>query len=124
MISGSIRPRLPAGGDLRLLVVGGTGEYLARLVPEQQRITGATIADVLRQLEALAASDVARLLDIAEARARVLPAGVAIVAAIMELTDPHRIGVARSGIRTGLLLAAFEEPVTADAAHDATGDPR
>ena len=55
------------------------------------------------------ATGIARELDIPEARARVLPAGVAIVRALADELRPDAIDVTQSGIRTGLLLAAFAE---------------
>lgn len=98
----------PVGAAVRLVVVGGTGEYLARLVPDERRIAPAAIDAVLDRFTRSPAAVLARQLSIAEARARVLPAGVAIVAALADGVRPGRIEVARSGIRTGLLLAAFD----------------
>lgn len=127
MMSEGLVGGLATGDGRRLLVVGGTGEYLARLVPDPLSISSASISEVLRRLQTLAASQLARTLDIAEARARVLPAGIAIVAAITDTTCPRRVDVARSGIRTGLLLAAFDELDQGKIASQATpvaGDPR
>ena len=98
---------VPVGSALRLLVVGGTGEYLARLVPDDRAIGPATIDAVLSESERVLAADLARRLGIEEARARVLPAGIAMVAALVDRVQPERIEVARSGIRTGLLLDAL-----------------
>lgn len=97
----------PSGGGARLVLVGGTGEYLARLVPDERRIAPAAIDAVLDRLAHLTAAALAESLSIADARARVLPAGVAIVAALVDGVRPGRIEIARSGIRTGLLLDAF-----------------
>jgi exopolyphosphatase/guanosine-5'-triphosphate,3'-diphosphate pyrophosphatase len=99
---------VPVGPAVRLVVVGGTGEYLARLVPDEHRIAPAAIDAVLDRFAAVTAAALAQRLSVAESRARVLPAGVAIVAALVDGVRPGRIEVARSGIRTGLLLAAFE----------------
>jgi exopolyphosphatase/pppGpp-phosphohydrolase len=63
--------------------------------------------DVLARLTAIPAAELSGLLEMPEARARVLPAGIAIVRALAERTRPRAIEGARSGIRTGLLLAAF-----------------
>ena len=100
---------LPRGEATRLIVVGGTGEYLARLVPAARSITPAAIEDVLERFSRTPAADLALALGIAEARARVLPAGVAIVAALHDGLAPTQTEVARSGIRAGLLLATFDE---------------
>src|SRR5215212_5396536 len=70
---------LPVGPIDRLLAVGGTGEYVIRLLPSEER--PATIDDldgVLDRLSATPAAELAEILEIPEARARVLPAGVAI----------------------------------------------
>jgi exopolyphosphatase/guanosine-5'-triphosphate,3'-diphosphate pyrophosphatase len=98
---------LPAGPIDRLLAVGGTGEYLIRLVPAGRPATIDELDDVLKRLTATPAAGLSVMLEIPEARARVLPAGVAIVREIAERTRARAIEGARSGIRTGLLLAAF-----------------
>ncbi len=91
---------------LRLLIVGGTGEYLARLVADPRRIDSGSIAHVLATFEEIPSPRLATQLQISELRARVLPAGVAIVDALEALFRPITIDVARSGIRTGLLIDA------------------
>jgi hypothetical protein len=91
----------------RLIVVGGTGEYMARLVADNERIDVQAVRTVLAKLLTLTAAELADEIEIPEARARVLPAGVAIVAAIASCLRSDRIEIARSGIRTGLLLEAL-----------------
>jgi hypothetical protein len=118
-------PSLPAGDGVRLLVLGGTGEYLERLVGPGREIDLPTVRDTLATLSTTPAAEVATMLDIPEARARVLPAGVAIVAALIDRIQPAAVEIARSGIRAGLLLDLFarrETPVEAkdDAAHHPT----
>jgi hypothetical protein len=98
---------LPSGVPDRLIVVGGTGEYMARLVADDQHIDVQAVRIVLAKLLTLTAAEVADEIDIPEVRARVLPAGVAIVASIAGCQRSDRIEIARSGIRTGLLLEAF-----------------
>src|SRR5215207_9767928 len=106
---------LPPGTPVRLIVVGGTGEFMARLITDGQDITFETLRIVLGKLATLSAAELADEIDIPEARARVLPAGVAIVAAIASWLHPNRIEISRSGIRTGLLLEALRgEGVTTD----------
>jgi exopolyphosphatase/guanosine-5'-triphosphate,3'-diphosphate pyrophosphatase len=90
----------------RLIAVGGTGEFLMRLVPHEPPARPHDIDQVLHRLTTLPATELARLIAIPEARARVLPAGVAIVAAIVDRAEPPIIAAARSGIRIGLLLDA------------------
>jgi exopolyphosphatase/guanosine-5'-triphosphate,3'-diphosphate pyrophosphatase len=93
----------------RLIAVGGTGEFLMRLVPHEPPASAKDINHVLHRLSTLPAAELARLITIPEARARVLPAGVAIVAAIADCTKPPIIEAARSGLRSGLLLDACAE---------------
>ena len=100
---------LAAKDGLRLIVVGGTGEFMARLVPDERTLDAATIDDVLSRLSELTAAELAEIIAAPEARARVLPAGVAVVSALVTRIAPRGIELARSGIRVGLLLDALLE---------------
>lgn len=91
----------------RLIVVGGSGEYLARLVSSTGEIAADQIEAALARCQQQPSDDLAAALGISPARARVLPAGIAIVRVLEALIRPDRITVARSGIRTGLLLETF-----------------
>jgi hypothetical protein len=62
----------------------------------------------------LNAAELAEIIDAPEARARVLPSGVAIVAAIASRVLATRIETARSGIRSGLLLEILARPTEAE----------
>jgi CHAD domain/Ppx/GppA phosphatase family len=109
VIRGAVEPlELPAGTETRLIVVGGTGEYLARLVPDARKIDLDNVRQVLSRMTTLPAAELAMEIAIPEARARVLPAGVAIVAAITQWMNPNRIEISQSGIRTGLLIDAVQ----------------
>jgi len=99
----------PPGELVRMVLVGGTGEYLGRMAPDSSRILPADVAIILRRCTEMTAAMLATELQIPEARARVLPAGFAVVAALIDLVAPRAIGVGQSGIRTGLLLEAFAE---------------
>jgi hypothetical protein len=66
---------IPAGDDIRLILVGGTGEYLGVLVGGNEAMTVADIGPVLDRMTRLPAGVLASELSVAEARARVLPAG-------------------------------------------------
>ena len=99
--------RLLTGLATRLIVIGGTGEFMARLVTDVQHISLESVRVVLAKMATLSAAELADEIDIPEARARVLPAGVAIVAAIASRLDPEQIEISRSGIRIGLLLEAL-----------------
>ncbi len=98
---------MPTGAAVRLIVVGGTGEYLGRLVPDQRRIVPDAVDAVLDRLSQVPSRELAERLSVAEARARVLPAGIAIVAAVADRIAPGRIEAARSGLRRGLLIDEF-----------------
>lgn len=91
----------------RLIAIGGTGEYLQFLIPNGEPVTMERIEQVIDRLTMTTSADLAREIGIAEARAKVLPSGIAVVQACARALLPERIEVARSGIRTGLLLAAF-----------------
>jgi exopolyphosphatase / guanosine-5'-triphosphate,3'-diphosphate pyrophosphatase len=98
---------LPAGPGVRLVLVGGTGEYLGVLAEAAGGLSAAGIDRVLDHLRGESADALAARLAIVEARARVLPAGAAIAAGLADLTRPEAVATARSGIRRGLLLEAF-----------------
>lgn len=99
--------KLPRGEGARLVIVGGTGEFMAKLVPDEGAIAFKDVKNVLAKLGVLTAAELADIIEAPEARARVLPAGVAIVSAIANRVQPTRIEIARSGIRAGLLIEAF-----------------
>ena len=98
---------LPDDPETRLIAVGGTGEYLGRLVDDPTTLRLTTIDSVLDELTRVRSTALASRLTIPEARARVLPAGIAVVAVLAEGLGDPLIGLAPSGIRTGLLMDAF-----------------
>lgn len=97
---------LRSPGD-RLVVLGGTGEYLRPLLSGGYPTTTDEVASLMLRLTTLTSEQLAPVISASQARARVLPAGVAIVAALGDLTQPAEIVGAASGIRIGLLKAAF-----------------
>jgi exopolyphosphatase/guanosine-5'-triphosphate,3'-diphosphate pyrophosphatase len=94
----------PTSDAAQLIVAGGTGEYLARLASDPDDIRLETIRRILKRLTTMTAAELARAIAIPEARARVLPAGIAVVAAIGNWLSPVGIQTAPSGIRMALLL--------------------
>lgn len=106
--------KLPRGESVRLIVVGGTGEYLARMTAQERTLDRRAVQNVLGKMAVLNAAELAEIIEAPEARARVLPAGVAIVAAIAGRVLATRIETARSGIRTGLLLEILARPSKAE----------
>jgi exopolyphosphatase/guanosine-5'-triphosphate,3'-diphosphate pyrophosphatase len=91
----------------RLVIIGGTAEYARRLLDHEWPAYPSEIESMLGRLTAMPSNDLATLIDASVLRARVLPAGIAMVAALVDLTAPNMILGAASGIRTGLLHAAF-----------------
>lgn len=95
-----------------LLLSGGNGQFLERLRAHLgfgPGLNRSSIAEVLSYLAHTPAIQVAGILGIAEERARVFPAGVAIAAAVVERVHPAAIMAVPSGIRTGLLLEKARE---------------
>ena len=84
-------------------------------MPDPDHITLADLEGALCRLMAEPSAQVAIATGIPEARARVLPAGVAIMQAMVELRQPANVSLAASGIRTGLILAALDQAATASA---------
>jgi exopolyphosphatase / guanosine-5'-triphosphate,3'-diphosphate pyrophosphatase len=97
---------LPAPID-RLVVLGGTGEFLRPLFAREFPVTVNEVAGALTRLTTVPSKDLAEIIGTNQARARVLPAGVAILLAFADRTNPIEIIGAASGIRRGLLQAAF-----------------
>jgi exopolyphosphatase/guanosine-5'-triphosphate,3'-diphosphate pyrophosphatase len=96
---------LPGVDAARLLVVGGTGEFLFRLAPDG--LTSASpvqLEAMVARLTTISAQELTTLITIPEARARVLPAGATIALGLADAVEPRAISAGPSGIRTGLLL--------------------
>ena len=106
--------KLPRGDSVRLIVVGGTGEYLARMTAQERMLDRRAVQNVLGKMAVLNAAELAEIIEAPEARARVLPSGVAIVAAIAGRVLATRIETAHSGIRSGLLLEILACPSRAE----------
>lgn len=96
---------LPAKSD-RLVIVGGTGEFLGRLLPRDFPVPVSMAEDALGATSRLTSAQLARKIEINVERARVLPAGIATALAIADLSAPRRLVGAPSGIRAGLLRLA------------------
>ncbi len=92
------------GDYLRL--PGGNGQYIEQLRSRlhlADQLDQEVVARVLDILGRTPAREVANLLGIPLERARVLPAGVAVAAAAIDVINPKDISAVPSGIRTGLL---------------------
>ena len=110
------------GAKPRMMVLGGTGEYLGRLAGAEREIDRDALRRTVGLLLSMPAGRLAEELGIPEARARVLPAGAAIVSALVETIDPSHIEVARSGIRAGLLLDILGNETMPDRTDKSKGD--
>lgn len=97
---------IPADAGVRLILVGGTGEFLGQMVPDRLAMTARDVAQVMIRMQTDPAAALAADLQIPESRARVLPAGIAMVAAMIAMAQPATIAVGQSGLRAGLLLEA------------------
>lgn len=105
--------------DAHLIVIGGTAEHIEKLLPEDRAPMPGDMAPLLDWLTRTTAAILITRHQVPPDRARVLPAGIAIISAIIDCLTPERMSLGRSGIRTGLLLATFdqiaEEPGTTKA---------
>lgn len=110
-----LQPPLPIE---RAIVCGGTAGTLmslaGRIVPESaggsqpashgRYLSRAQLDAVLAQLESLSASKAARRFGIDVGRARLLPAGGAVLEGAMDLLGVERLRARRRGIREGAML--------------------
>jgi exopolyphosphatase/guanosine-5'-triphosphate,3'-diphosphate pyrophosphatase len=94
--------------QVRLIVVGGTAEYLARTIGGGQCLAIAAVERALETCLSTPSAELAAQLAIPEARARVLPAGIAVIRALMTRLAVAEVEVAASGIRTGLVHETLE----------------
>lgn len=90
----------------RLVIVGGTGEFLGRLLPRDFPVPATMVESALLSTTTLTAAELSRKIDINVDRARVLPAGIATALAIADICCPTILIGAPSGIRAGLLRLA------------------
>jgi exopolyphosphatase/guanosine-5'-triphosphate,3'-diphosphate pyrophosphatase len=93
----------------RLVITGGTAGYVQVLLGHEWPATTMEIEAMLERLTLIPSRELAPMIAASELRARVLPAGVAIALALTDLTAPAELLGAASGIRLGLLMAAFRE---------------
>jgi exopolyphosphatase/guanosine-5'-triphosphate,3'-diphosphate pyrophosphatase len=94
--------------QVRLIVVGGTAEHLARMNGGGQHVAIAAVERALETCLSTPSTELAARLAIPEARARVLPADIAVIRALMARLAVAEMEVAASGIRTGLVHETLE----------------
>ncbi len=100
---------LPDAGVGRLIAVGGTATNVVRLVPAaalDRVLTRRRLDEAMAALTAEPAAYVALHHAVNPLRARVLPAGVAILEAFLDRYGVRRIRVVDTGIREGAVLVA------------------
>ena len=100
---------IPDADIARLVAVGGTATNVLRLVPAaalDRVLTRPRLDAAMAALMAEPAAYVALHHAVNPVRARVLPAGVAILEAFLERYGLRRLGVVDTGIREGSVLAA------------------
>ena len=98
----------PAASPARMIAVGGTSSNLVKIIPAAARdraLTRPRLAGASRTLAGAGAADVAARFGITEKRCRILPAGVAILEALMERYGVVRVEAVEEGIREGVVLA-------------------
>lgn len=101
---------LPGWRPARLVVTGGTATTLARLAGATGRRYTMPVAELssLRELLSRETADaIARFYDVELARARLLPAGAAIIAALCAAAGGEEVELTAAGLRDGLLIEYF-----------------
>jgi exopolyphosphatase/pppGpp-phosphohydrolase len=98
----------PAASPTDLVAVGGTASNLLRIGPPLDRpfLTRRRIEEALTILTETPADLVSSWYSVRPSRARVLPAGAAILLAVAERYDVDEIRISHEGLREGLVLAA------------------
>ena len=99
----------PDAHPAEIVAVGGTASNLIKVLPAaavDRTMTRERIAEVQRVLESEPAAVAAERHVVNPQRARVLPAGAAIVDAILERYGAERIRVSEASVREGAILAA------------------
>jgi exopolyphosphatase/guanosine-5'-triphosphate,3'-diphosphate pyrophosphatase len=96
------------GGPAAMLALGGTSSNLAKIVPaagRDRQLTPRRLAAACLALRAEPAADVAARFGITAKRARLLPAGAAILGALMARYGVARATAVEEGLREGVVLA-------------------
>jgi exopolyphosphatase/guanosine-5'-triphosphate,3'-diphosphate pyrophosphatase len=102
----------PASDPTEVIAVGGTASNLVKVLPAaiaDRMLTRERIATIQALLASEPAADASARFLINPIRARILPAGAAIVDAILERYGADAIRVSEAGLREGAILAAAHE---------------
>jgi exopolyphosphatase/guanosine-5'-triphosphate,3'-diphosphate pyrophosphatase len=98
----------PRGAPVTMVAVGGTSSNLVKVVPAAGRdriLTRRRLVAACRTLGGDPAADVAERFGITARRARLLPAGAAILGALMDHYGVERVTAVEEGLREGVVLA-------------------
>lgn len=112
-VTASARAALDAAPEVRharLVAVGGTSDNVLKLVPggvARRAVTAAELDEALAILAAEPAAALAGRYLLRPARARLLPAGAAILRALLQRYGAQELNVSRTGLREGAILAAL-----------------
>jgi len=98
----------PLGAPTAMLAVGGTSSNLVKVVPAAGRdrtLTRRRLSAAYRTLGGEPAADVAARFGITAKRARLLPAGAALLESLMERYGVERVTAVEEGLREGVVFA-------------------
>jgi len=96
----------PAAHPAEIVAVGGTASNLRKVaMPPDDLLTPEYIAEALMLLGSMPAAAAAERYAVNPMRARILPAGATILAAILDRYDVPEIRVSEAGVREGTILA-------------------
>ncbi len=101
-------PVLAGVNEPGLVLSGGNGMFLAALANWDEvdiPFTPGRLPDLMHRIASLEPDAIAAYLGIAPERARMIPAGGAIAAAVADLTNPRGLYAVPSGIRNGMVQA-------------------
>jgi exopolyphosphatase/pppGpp-phosphohydrolase len=92
-----------------MVLVGGTGTRLLKLVPKtllSHKIEPEDLQLMGDRLSSHSAAEVSRTYALSERRVRLLPAGLAILEALLQQTEVVDLTVDRGGIREGVIISS------------------
>ena len=104
----SVLEGAPDADPKDLVAVGGTADNLLRIGPQQVRrvLTVRRIEGIIERLVEAPAEAISQQFGVRLSRARVLPAGAAILLAVAERYGRDQIRISNDGLREGLVLAS------------------
>lgn len=106
------------GSPDRLIVVGGTAQSIPVLVPrpnEARALSRRRLAGAVAVLTGATVADLAAATGLDPERVRTLPAGVAIIRALLAACGLDVAGISTGGLREGLILDYLRRPAGRDA---------